>query len=173
VLAQRLARRVCAHCRVQRSADARDLAELGLPPQPVTAFEGAGCARCDGSGYRGRLGVFELLTVGPRIRELILRRSSADLIRDAGRQDGMSTLAQDAWRKVRGGETSLDEVRPLLSLLSDDALVCRRCGHELRRGFRFCVACGTAVRTRCGCGAALEDGWLACPRCGHPSAHPP
>jgi type IV pilus assembly protein PilB len=166
VMAQRLARRLCPHCRAARTADARELQLLGLSPQPVTVYDPAGCGRCDGSGYRGRVGIFELLPVIARVRELILRRAPADAIRDAGRASGMVTLGQDAWRKVQAGLTSLDEVRPLLALLADELSSCPHCHQEVRAGQRFCPACASPLRRRCACGAALEQHWRACPRCG-------
>src|SRR5690606_35262392 len=62
VLAQRLARRLCPHCRVEREAEGAELAALGLPTRAVRVFEPGGCDRCDGTGYHGRIGIFELLT---------------------------------------------------------------------------------------------------------------
>ncbi len=166
VLAQRLARQLCEHCRVQRAANAPELQALGLPTQPVALYQPTGCGRCDGSGYRGRLGIFELLAVTGTVRERILRRAPADAIRDAGRAAGHVTLGQDAWRKVRAGRTSLEEVKPLLSLLADEASACCACSGPLRSAHRFCPNCGTVVRRRCACGAALDEKWSYCPRCG-------
>ena len=166
VLAQRLARRLCEHCRVRRAADPEELRALGLPPHTVTLHDAGGCGRCDGQGYRGRVGIFELLPVTTRVRELILRRAPADAIRDAGRGAGMLTLGQDAWQKVRAGHTSLEEVRPLLSLLADEVTSCASCSEPVRAGHRVCPACGVQLRKRCSCGAPLEDRWKHCARCG-------
>ncbi|HEX7091701.1 MAG TPA: ATPase, T2SS/T4P/T4SS family [Longimicrobiales bacterium] len=168
VLAQRLARRLCPHCREPYDADAAELAELGLPARPVRLHRPRGCAQCEGTGYRGRIGIHELLVVDARIRELILRRAAADLIRDAARAAGMETLGQDAWNKVRAGLTSLAEVRPLLTLLADEAPLCPACGHPLAAGFLHCAGCGRPLRPRCRCGATLEAGWRCCPACGAP-----
>jgi type IV pilus assembly protein PilB len=166
VLAQRLARRLCPHCREPYDADAAELAELGLPARPVRLYRPRGCARCEGTGYRGRVGIHELLVVDARIRELILQRAAADLIRDAARAAGMETLGQDAWNKVRAGLTSLAEVRPLLTLLADEAPLCPACGHPLAAGFLHCAGCGRPLRPRCRCGAPLEAAWRCCPACG-------
>jgi type IV pilus assembly protein PilB len=166
VLAQRLARRLCEHCRVRRTAESDELEALGLPAQPVTLYEPGGCGRCEGSGYRGRLGIFELLTVTGSVRDRILRRAPTDAIREAGRTAGLLTLGQDAWLKARAGLTGLEEVRPLLSLLADEAALCPRCSQSVRAAHRFCPGCGFGLRRRCSCGAALEEGWQWCPRCG-------
>ncbi len=168
VLAQRLARRLCTHCREPYDADAAALADLGLPARPVRLHRARGCARCDGTGYRGRVGIYELLVVDARVRELILARAAADLVRDAARAAGMQTLAQDAWHKVRAGLTSLDDVRPLLTLLADEAPLCPACGHPAAADFRHCAGCGRPLRTYCACGAALAASWRCCPACGTP-----
>jgi len=166
VLAQRLARRLCIHCREPYDADPAALAELGLPARPARLHRARGCAHCDGTGYRGRVGIYELLVVDARVRELILARAGADLVRDAARAAGMETLAQDAWHKVRAGLTSLDDVRPLLTLLADEAPLCPACGHPAAADFRHCAGCGRPLRTYCACGATLAASWRCCPACG-------
>ncbi|HEX7120116.1 MAG TPA: ATPase, T2SS/T4P/T4SS family [Longimicrobiales bacterium] len=177
VLAQRLARRLCVHCREPREATADELRRLGLPARAIIVHDARGCNRCDGTGYHGRVGIFELLAVDARIRRLVLRRAPADAIRDAARANGMMPLGVDAWAKVRAGLTSLDEVRPLLSLLADEAPACPECGASVRHAFLACTACGHTLRARCACGTPLEDGWRHCPACAaavvRPSAEGP
>ncbi|MBI4544381.1 MAG: Flp pilus assembly complex ATPase component TadA, partial [Gemmatimonadetes bacterium] len=170
VLGQRLARRLCPNCRVPRVAQPDELRVLGLPARPTPVYQAAGCARCDGQGYRGRLGVFELLAVDARIRELILRRAAADALRDAARAAGMEPLSHDAWEKVRAGLTTLEEVQPLLTLLADEAPVCTSCGTGLRASFAACPGCGRCLHRRCNCGTVLEAEWRCCPACGAPVA---
>ncbi|HEY8484563.1 MAG TPA: ATPase, T2SS/T4P/T4SS family [Longimicrobiales bacterium] len=166
VLAQRLARRLCPDCRVPCDPDPDRLRALGLPPH--TLYAPRGCPRCDGQGYRGRTGIFELLVVDGRIRELILRRASADAIRDAARDAGMEPMSHDAWRKLRDGTTSLEEVEPLLTLLADEAPLCPECGAGLRASYVACPGCGRRLRDRCACGATLENDWRCCAYCGAP-----
>ena len=76
----------------------------------MSAFEAAGCVHCSGTGYRGRTGLYEVLGPTGRVRELILERGSADAIRAAARETGMTTLRQDGLKKVRDGVTSAAEV---------------------------------------------------------------
>ena len=168
VIAQRLARRLCPHCRRRDTASATELRDLGVRPREVAVYRASGCDRCDGVGYRGRTGLFEVLAVDTRVRALLLRRGGAHAVREAARRAGMRTLAQDAWRKVVAGATTLEEVQPLLALLADENAACPRCAEPVRLAFLHCPACAHALRRRCACGLPLEHGWRACPRCGCP-----
>ena len=110
VLAQRLVRRVCMKCRrpTEMVVDAMGSGENG--GASVQAYEGAGCDDCSHTGYRGRSGIFELLPVNDTIRQLILKRSSADAIKETAVGLGMRTLREDGWAKVRNGTTTVAEV---------------------------------------------------------------
>ena len=165
VLAQRLVRRVCEHCATVAPVTGDDLFALGLPTPPHLP-KATGCDRCDGTGYAGRVGVFEMLRVTPAIRELILADAPSDDIREAASAAGMTPLALDAWRKVEAGLTTLEEVRPLLALLADDARSCRQCGGRVARDHLFCPLCGGELRRRCGCGAVARSHWRFCGACG-------
>jgi len=107
VLAQRLVRRVCGKCKRPVTLTAGVAQEVGGTAE---AFEGAGCEECSRTGYRGRAGIYELLVMSDAVRQLILKRSSADVIRDAAVGDGMRTLREDGWRQVRAGLTTVAEV---------------------------------------------------------------
>jgi general secretion pathway protein E len=107
VLAQRLVRRVCDKCRRPITLAAGVAHEVG---GSGGAFEGAGCEDCSRTGYRGRAGIYELLVMSDAVRQLILKRSSADVIRDAAVAEGMRTLREDGWRQVRNGLTTVAEV---------------------------------------------------------------
>ncbi len=169
VLAQRLARRLCEHCAVRRPARPEDLRSIGAIASGFTLFAARGCARCDGTGYSGRIGIFELMTVDARVRRLLTRRAPADVIREAARAQGMHTLAQDSWDKVRAGLTTLEEVRPLLSSLAEECPACPSCGEAVRPSFRICPSCGAGLRSICPCGTTLEARWMRCPKCGQAS----
>ncbi len=112
VLAQRLVRRICPHCRAQTevAASVREKMEaLGAQRLAGPFFQGTGCEECRGTGYRGRVGIFELLPVMPELRELILqKRSNAEL--KAAAQKTMITMHQDALRKAAEGITTLEEI---------------------------------------------------------------
>lgn len=112
VLAQRLVRRICEHCRSEApvATSVREkLEEMSGRPLSGTFYAGKGCDECRGTGYRGRVGIFELLAITPELREMILqRRSSAELKQFA--QKSMITMAQDAFQKASAGETTLEEI---------------------------------------------------------------
>jgi type IV pilus assembly protein PilB len=165
VLAQRLARRLCVHCRAQRLMRARDLVALGLPPRDVQVFVPVGCTRCDGTGYRGRTGIFELLVVTPRMRQRIVRRAPADSLGELARAEGLVRMGDDAWTKVLQGVTTISEVAPLLALREVDTPVCPKCAAPARATFNACTSCGTTLRRRCRCGVRLDEGWRFCPSC--------
>jgi general secretion pathway protein E len=111
VLAQRLVRRVCMKCRKTAELAVEAMREIAGPGGgEVQVYEGSGCEECSQTGYRGRSGIYELLQVGDPIRQLILKRSSADAVKDAAVRQGMRTLRDDGWQKVRTGVTTVAEV---------------------------------------------------------------
>jgi len=166
VLAQRLARRLCRYCRAERTPEPGLLESIGA--NASAGFRAVGCARCGGTGYSGRIAVAELLLVDARIRDLILRGAPSDGIRQAAGETGMVPMGMDALDKVANGETSLEEVAPLLGLLAEENPACPRCGVPARASFMACVACGLKLREACGCGQTLADGWQFCPACARP-----
>ena len=169
VLAQRLVRRLCVHCRVHTDADARP-ARVGIVGEPNARYRARGCNRCDGTGYAGRIAIAEMLTVTPQIRSLILKHGSLAAIREAARAAGMATLAEDARRQVETGETTSQEAAGLLLAAGQDEPICPSCAAPARASHRHCVACGSLLQARCGCGARLDPGWAHCPGCGRPRA---
>ncbi len=113
VLAQRLVRRICLHCKRPANVSDTLLEDSGLDAdryRDFTFFEGAGCIECNGTGYRGRLAIAELLNLSDNIRELILDRRSAAEIKRAAKAEGMRFLRESALQKVFAGETSLRDV---------------------------------------------------------------
>jgi general secretion pathway protein E len=117
VMAQRLVRRVCAHCAESYTPDKADLpADFELAPG-ATLTRAPGCKACRETGYRGRLGVYELLTLDDDLREMIMQRVSAPRIAAAAtRNELLSTLKQDGFAKARAGLTTITEVVRALSM---------------------------------------------------------
>jgi len=119
VLAQRLVRRVCAHCRIPETPSPAELRALGVEPEPgVRVWRGKGCDECRGTGYRGRIGIYELFAVTEEIRSLTLRRAPSHELRRHAIQAGMTTLRLDGWTKAREGLTTVEEV---LRVTQEDA----------------------------------------------------
>ncbi len=113
LLAQRLVRVLCAHCRVSSRPEPHVLAEMGIDPaesSEVEIYEAQGCEKCAHTGYRGRTGIYELLPVRDDIKSLILKKSDAGEIKRKAIRNGMRTLRQDGWLKVKRGVTSVSEV---------------------------------------------------------------
>jgi len=111
VVAQRLVRVLCQHCKQPSKAPESVLAEYGLCGGE--AFEPVGCPRCGHSGYRGRIGIYEVMSVGEEIRSLVLDRASVDEIAAAAERGGMRRMREDGIAKARAGQTSIAEIERL------------------------------------------------------------
>jgi len=113
VLAQRLVRKICPHCKRRAEVSDRLLEDSGLDADRYASFafyDGAGCIECNGTGYRGRLAIAELLNLSDNIRQLIIDRRSAAEIKRAAKAEGMRFLREAALQKVFAGETSLRDI---------------------------------------------------------------
>ena len=118
VVAQRLVRRVCRHCRQPYVANGADCKLLGVKPdaKPPTLYRAVGCDHCDYQGYRGRLAIMELLKVDGEIDELMASRATARELLKAALAKGFRTLADDGARRVLDGSTSVDELMRVVDL---------------------------------------------------------
>ena len=145
VVAQRLVRRRCREC------------------------EGRGCDRC-AEGYRGRTGVFQVLTVTDALRDEVTRRGATSRLRALARDAGMGRLADDARRAVAEGLTTPHEISRVLHADPGASLPCGRCASDVPVGAMACPWCGDRRRTACSCGSVLERGWRYCPECVRPVA---
>jgi type IV pilus assembly protein PilB len=114
IVAQRLARKLCERCKVPYQPEQPELLAAGYPdwlwPEIPQLFKSQGCAACANTGYRGRIGLYEVMQMSEEIERLTVERSSADAIRAVAIQQGMMTLRDDGLEKARMGITSLDEV---------------------------------------------------------------
>jgi type II secretory ATPase GspE/PulE/Tfp pilus assembly ATPase PilB-like protein len=111
VLAQRLVRLLCPHCKAVDDSETARLykTRLGIPPEAVL-YRAVGCRECRQTGYHGRRAIFEWMDTTSEIRQLILKNASTDLIREAACRGGMTTLSHDGGRLVREGVTTIAEV---------------------------------------------------------------
>jgi type IV pilus assembly protein PilB len=111
IVAQRLARKLCTHCKKRVVLSQASLAAAGFPADlDVEAYEPAGCGRCNNSGYKGRVGVYEVMSLSEEIRAQTIERTSADVIRDIALSQGMKPLRIDGLDKVKQGLTSIAEI---------------------------------------------------------------
>ncbi len=118
VIAQRLARKICDHCKEPDEPPADALMRLGMTEDDIrnaTFFRAVGCDECMNRGYRGRLGIFELLTLNEDLAELVVRRAPLSEIAQAAISAGMTTLMMDGLAKVKAGMTTLEEVLRVVS----------------------------------------------------------
>ncbi|MEJ2033929.1 MAG: GspE/PulE family protein [Deltaproteobacteria bacterium] len=110
-VAQRLVRRICPHCAEAFAIEAEELKGLGLPvveTGTLSLKRGKGCQQCRGTGFLGRCGIFEIMPLSDNLRKLVSGASEAEM-RELARKEGMSTLREDAWRKVKAGATTYEE----------------------------------------------------------------
>ncbi len=113
VLAQRLVRRICSSCQAEYEPEDKELELLGLSREDIgnrSFHYGKGCANCNHSGYRGRVGLFELLRISPEVQDLINQQKPTAAIRNQGVKEGMSLLRQSGVRKILDGVTSSEEI---------------------------------------------------------------
>ena len=162
IISQRLVRRVCANCRISYKPSHEELSRFGLlgsHETNVTFFraneqhtnEEKCCPICDGSGYKGRVGVYEVLKMNDTLAAAVAKRATTDMIRRMALEGGMKTLLGYGLQLVREGLTTLAEVERML--LTDAGLESERRSRSL-----------STLTCSC-CGGGLQDEWLECPYC--------
>jgi type IV pilus assembly protein PilB len=113
ICAQRLVRRICKECKEPIQMPTQALVDVGYTAEEapkIQLFKGRGCQNCNNTGYRGRVGLFEVMDVSDEIRELILSGASAIELRRKGVEEGMITLRASGLHKIRAGSTTVEEV---------------------------------------------------------------
>ena len=127
IIAQRLVRRLCRNCKRSRPVREHEALYMGLSEEQAKdqlSWEPVGCQRCNGSGYYGRTGVYEIMEITPKLSGMIARRTPTDVLRDAAVEEGMLTLKQSVKRLVLDGTTTLTEMQRIsvedLGLLGDE-----------------------------------------------------
>ncbi|MDZ4199515.1 MAG: ATPase, T2SS/T4P/T4SS family, partial [Kiritimatiellia bacterium] len=113
IVAQRLVRRLCPACRRPWPHDPEFLRRVSFPVERLkegSIFEAVGCEACRNTGYRGRTGIYEILSVTDKIRPMVISRASSHEIKTVALRSGMRTLRTDGWTKVLAGVTTVDEV---------------------------------------------------------------
>ena len=110
IMAQRLARVICSHCREDHPVAPEVLREMGWTGEPFTPQRGAGCPSCGGTSYKGRIALYEVMPMTDELREQILTGATAMDLKRAAIQSGMKTLRQSGLTKVAEGMTTLEEI---------------------------------------------------------------
>lgn len=110
VIAQRLVRKICSNCKIESTLEPKTANLLGLEDAGLTVYKGQGCAQCAGTGYRGRIGIYEMLMVNDDMAKIILNQEPAGVLKAAAVKAGMTTLRQAALKKLIDGVTTVEEV---------------------------------------------------------------
>ena len=113
IQAQRLVRRICKDCRVEVHLPPEAIIDVGFAPSEVAnlhPFKGKGCTTCNGTGYKGRVGLYEVMEITEDIRELVLVGASALELRKKAIEEGMLTLRMSGLEKIRQGMTTIEEI---------------------------------------------------------------
>ena len=171
VVAQRLVRKICPKCKIHPSPSRRKVPngqEEGEPGEEMNRYIGKGCKSCNFTGFQGRTGIFEILRLTPKIRDMIASGSTEEEIRSAVRSQRVSALGEDGAMKVKEGITTLEEVLRVVELERDVRALCRRCDRPIQLDFIACPYCKFEVQKSCrSCTKPLQSGWIMCPYCGN------
>ena len=169
VVAQRLVRKICDTCREEVVPSAEQAALLRVPHDffKGKVFQGAGCARCNNTGYKGRLGIFEIFLMTDEYRQLISTSYKESEILTIARANGMRSLLEDGLEKVRQGMTTMEEVLRVVGPAVRLERHCEHCGKLMESRHLFCPYCGVFRPNCCrSCHLPLDDDWVVCPVCG-------
>ena len=169
IVAQRLVRRLCTACRRQYTPDAETLRALNITEADAAElafFRAVGCEDCHGTGYRGRIAVYEVMPVTDKVRRLIAQNAGEEMVRDAAIGAGMVTLGEDGLSKVKAGITTAEELLRVVTEVREMRALCPGCAGTVGVDFMACPHCGHRLNSGCGnCGRALQAGWQFCPFC--------
>jgi type II secretory ATPase GspE/PulE/Tfp pilus assembly ATPase PilB-like protein len=169
VVAQRLVRRLCPNCRRQYTPPAETLRALNIPDAEaanIPFYKSVGCDQCNHTGYRGRIGIYEMMRVTDKLRRAISARVSEDQIREAAIASGMISLGEDGLAKVKSGVTTPEELLRVVTEVREMRTLCPGCGSAVGVDFVACPQCGKRLGGGCPhCGRALQPGWQFCPYC--------
>lgn len=169
VIAQRLVRVICTHCKEQYLPSTEDLLNIRMKDTetaPFKVYRGKGCDHCKNSGYSGRTGIYEVFPMSARIKEMIASKASEGEIRQTAIAEGMKTLGENALEKVRMGITTLEEIRRVVFMEGESASVCSSCGKVVNADFKVCAYCGHSIEALCPvCSRPRSAEWTVCPYC--------
>jgi type IV pilus assembly protein PilB len=170
VIAQRLVRKLCDRCKKAFSPTEEELIIIGFKQMSASHlkfYKEVGCESCGNTGYRGRIGVFEILIINTAIRKLIANNAIEDVILKASLDIGMKCMSEDGIEKVKAGVTSINELTRVLYVTDEEAInICPDCSETVRHDFLICPYCSYLLVNEClNCGKPREREWKYCPFC--------
>jgi general secretion pathway protein E len=170
IVAQRLARRTCNRCRESFAPSDLVLTKLLWDDKDFVFQKGHGCKDCLETGFKGRIGIYEILKMTSPVRLAINRKASEAEIIKAAATSGFTSLVEDARSKIRDGVTTPEEVLRVIQLRDGDENCCPRCSRPLSGADGVCPSCNEYTRSVCvACGNEVSPRWQFCPRCGKPA----
>ena len=176
VIAQRLVRRLCTQCRRQYTPPPETLRALNISEADAASFvfyKSVGCDQCNHTGYRGRIGIYEVMRVTDKLRRLIAAKATEDQIRESAIAGRMVSLGEDGLAKVKNGITTPEELLRVVTEVREVRTLCSGCGMAVGVDFLACPNCGKRIGGGCPhCGRALQTGWNFCPYCARTTAEP-
>jgi type IV pilus assembly protein PilB len=170
IIGQRLVRVLCPNCKgiapqKQDLGIASPLESSGLKPQ--------GCKECNYMGYKGRIGIFEVVPLSAKLREMITSGATEDELRAAVVSEGIQTIYDDGMERIKKGQTTLEEIHRVIDTENILKTNCPQCRHLIQMDFLICPHCGTESPYVCGsCGKPQRSEWTACPFCRQTKAEP-
>jgi len=169
VVAQRLVRRLCTNCRRQYTPPAEILRAMNISENEAAAigfYKAVGCEQCNHTGYKGRIGIYEVMRVNDKLRRAIASRETEAQLRDIAVANGMITLGEDGLAKVKSGVTTPEELLRVVTEVREVRTLCTGCGSAVGVDFVACPSCGKRQGGGCPhCGRPLQSGWNFCPYC--------
>lgn len=168
IIAQRLLRRICNNCKVEYTPDENTLNFLGLDNHSnKTYYKGEGCEKCNNTGYKGRIGAYEVMKINDNIRDLIAKGSNSSIIKLAAQQSGMKTLLEYSITLAKEGLTTLDEVIRVTFSSDGSSSICPGCNMPVGEEFIKCPFCQYELKKTCPrCNVLIQEGWISCAKCG-------
>jgi len=166
IVAQRLARRLCQHCKEEYTPPASLLERLRINPNDMRFFRGRGCNECGRTGFSKRIAIVELLRITPTLKDLIHKRAPEAEMRKAAGLAGTRFLLEDAMDKVKHGLTTIEEIMRVVQVQEDEITRCPKCESFINLDFSTCPYCMYEIKHLCSsCGQELKMEWRVCPYC--------
>ncbi len=167
IIAQRLLRRICTNCKQEYIPDEQTMKFLGIENRKGSFYKGKGCEKCNGSGYKGRIGTYEVMKINDDLRNLIAKGANTAILRYAAQQAGMRTLVEYSLNLAKEGLTTLDEVIRVTFTGEGASAFCPGCGKPVGEEFYKCPFCQYELKKTCRrCGSITQEGWISCTKCG-------
>src|SRR5262249_17604561 len=176
VVAQRLVRRLCVHCRRQYTPPADVLRSLNVSDSDAASipfYKAIGRDQCNHTGHRGRIRIYEGMRSSDKLRRAVWGGATRGPVCHAAISGAMVTLGEDGLSKVKSGVTTAEELLRVVTEVREMRTLCGQCGTAVGLDFNACPNCGKRVGGGCPhCGRALQAGWNFCPYCAKSTAEP-